>query len=80
VRRHVAVIVADTPAVMAVKAATTTIPIDFTTAPDPVKIGLVASLTRPGGNITGVTQLNVEVAPSSRTSWSCGDRHHELLS
>jgi putative ABC transport system substrate-binding protein len=63
VRRQVAVIVANSPGVMAVKAATTTIPIVFTTATDPVKTGLVASLSRPGGNITGVTQLNVEVAP-----------------
>jgi putative ABC transport system substrate-binding protein len=63
VRRRVAVIVANSPGVMAVKAATTTIPIVFTTATDPVKTGLVSSLSRPGGNITGVTQLNVEVAP-----------------
>jgi putative ABC transport system substrate-binding protein len=63
VRRHVAVIVANSPGVMAVKAATTTIPIVFTTATDPVNIGLVASLSRPGGNITGVTQLNAQVTP-----------------
>src|SRR5438105_1127344 len=63
VGRQVAVIVANFPGVMAIKAAITTIPIVFTTASDPVQIGLVASLARPGGNVTGVTQLNVEVAP-----------------
>jgi putative ABC transport system substrate-binding protein len=63
VRRQVAVIVANTPGVVAVKAATTTVPIVFTTSSDPVQIGLVASLSRPSGNVTGVTQLNVEVAP-----------------
>jgi putative ABC transport system substrate-binding protein len=62
-RRQVAVIVANTPGVLAIKGAVTTIPIVFTTASDPVQMGLVASLARPGSNVTGVTNLGVEVGP-----------------
>ena len=61
--RQVSVIVANTPANLIAKAAINTIPIVFTTSSDPVQIGLVPSMNRPGGNVTGVSQLNVEVGP-----------------
>jgi len=70
VRRQVNVIIGgNTPGVVAAKAATATIPIVFLTASDPVAAGFAASLNRPGGNLTGVTFLGVEI----------GRKHFELM-
>jgi len=64
IRQKVSVIAAtSTPAAIAAKRADTAIPIIFETGSDPIRLGLIPSLNRPGGNVTGVTNLNFEIAP-----------------
>ena len=64
VRRRVTVIAAfAAPSALAAKAATTTIPIVFEVGVDPAEMGLITSLSRPGGNITSVANLNLELGP-----------------
>ena len=60
-RRQVALIVGNTPSALAAKTATATVPIVFATGGDPVRDGLVASLNQPGGNVTGVSFISVEL-------------------
>ncbi len=79
VKRRVDVIVTNGLATQTAKAATSTIPIVFTTGADPVELGFVASLNRPGGNLTGVTGLGDMLGPKrlgvAAQRGATGDRH-----
>jgi putative ABC transport system substrate-binding protein len=70
VHRRVDVIVTtvSAPASLVAKAATTTIPVIFSTGTDPVAVGLVASFNRPGGNVTGATTMSTELMPKRLSS------------
>ena len=72
-------IAANTPATPVAKAATTTIPIAFVTASDPIASGFVTSLNRPGGNLTGVALLNVEIGNLPYRSVPRTGVSHELM-
>ena len=76
VDRNVSIIVANGPAVPVAKLATNTIPIVFVTGVDPVRTGLVASLSHPGGNLTGVTTLDVQLGPKLLGSAASGHAEH----
>ena len=62
-RRRVAVIVTPGVTPLAIKTLSATVPIVFTTGGDPVQAGVVASLNRPGGNVTGISYMNIELGP-----------------